>query len=372
MGPSRTSRIAVIDLFAGAGGLSVGAVAAGGDVRLAVDSDDVCEETLKANREAHTKVIRADLTLMAGADLRRLGKIGRKDSLVIVGGPPCQPFSKASYWTDPGDESRYRRARAAGKKATKPASPPPVKPDPRRDLIATFWNLVLDSKADAFVFENVPSLGHPRHRHILEWLIEEAERNRFLTAHGLVKAVRYGVPQKRERIFVLGVRGAKPELPAPSHAEDRPVTAGRAIRTYRARKYFEPEEVVKGRWAHLLPGIPPGWNYKAHTEWGGSSAPVFVTETRFWHFLLKLSPDLPSWTIPANPGPWTGPFHWDNRRLRTVELAALQGFPDGYIFCGNRRERVRQIGNAVPPILAARMVQEVLAAMGAGTESSAA
>jgi DNA (cytosine-5)-methyltransferase 1 len=121
--------------------------------------------------------------------------------------------------------------------------------------------------------------------------------------------------------------------------------------------------VVEGRWAEHLRTVPPGWNYKAHTAWGGHPNPTFVTETRFWNFLLKLSPDLPSWTIPANPGPWTGPFHWDSRRLRTPELAALQGFPGGYVFCGTRRERVRQIGNAAPTQLSAVMTRAVVAAI---------
>jgi DNA (cytosine-5)-methyltransferase 1 len=88
-----------------------------------------------------------------------------------------------------------------------------------------------------------------------------------------------------------------------------------------------------------------------------------VAETRFWNFLLKLDPKLPSWTIPANPGPWIGPFHWESRRLRTPELAVLQGFPVDYVFAGSRRERVRQIGNAVPPPLACAAVKAVIEAM---------
>jgi len=102
-------------------------------------------------------------------------------------------------------------------------------------------------------------------------------------------------------------------------------------------------------------------NYKAHTAWSGHPNPAFVTETRFWNFLLKLSPNLPSWTIAASPGPWTGPFHWESRRLRTPELAALQSFPIGYKFQGSRRERVKQIGNAVPPLLAKKMLEKTIA-----------
>ena len=125
-------------------------------------------------------------------------------------------------------------------------------------------------------------------------------------------------------------------------------------------KYFEPEEVISGRWAQHLAEIPPGWNYKALTEWAGHKNPSFVTETRFWNFLLKLSPDRPSSTIAASPGPWTGPFHWTNRRLRTPELAALQGFPRGYKFEGPRRERIRQLGNAVPVPLAEVMIRSLI------------
>ena len=143
----------------------------------------------------------------------------------------------------------------------------------------------------------------------------------------------------------------------------RAVTAGQAIRRYASARYAEPEEEVTGRWAEHLRTVPPGWNYKAHTAWGGHPHPSFETETRFWSFLLKLNPDLPSWTIPANPGPWVGPFHWDSRRLRTPELAALQGFPHGYRFVGDRRSRVRQIGNAVPPPLARRMVEATVTAL---------
>jgi DNA (cytosine-5)-methyltransferase 1 len=179
------------------------------------------------------------------------------------------------------------------------------------------------------------------------------------------------VAQRRERVFILGARAGLPVRPAPSHAIDHrssdgllpAVTAKQAIRDFAGREYAEPEEVVRGRWAEHLRTVPPGWNYKAHTAWGGHPNPTFETETRFWSFLLKLHPDKPSWTVPANPGPWVGPFHWRSRRLRTPELAAIQGFPAGYRFAGDRRSRVRQIGNAVPPPLGRRMIEATVAAM---------
>ena len=105
--------------------------------------------------------------------------------------------------------------------------------------------------------------------------------------------------------------------------------------------------------------VPPGKNYKALTAWAGYENPKFVAEKRYWSFLLKLSPDLPSWTITAQPGPWIGPFHWDNRRLRAPEAAALQTFPRGYKFFGTRRSVQKQIGNAVPCLMGKAMIEYV-------------
>jgi DNA (cytosine-5)-methyltransferase 1 len=227
---------------------------------------------------------------------------------------------------------------------------------------------VVEANADGFVFENVASLLAPRNRPMLDSFVAETHRAGFETTLIRANAVEFGVPQRRERVFVLGAKDSRPVAPTPTHTlkteqfpDRRPATtAGPALAPFKSRRFFEPEEVVEGRWAEHLRTVPPGWNYKAHTAWGGHPNPTFVTETRFWNFLLKLSPDLASWTIPANPGPWTGPFHWDTRRLRTPELAALQGFPEGYMFTGSRRERVRQIGNAAPPPLAAPMIRSVV------------
>ena len=98
-------------------------------------------------------------------------------------------------------------------------------------------------------------------------------------------------------------------------------------------------------------------NYKALTAWYGYENPKFVADKRFWSFLLKLSPDKPSWTITAQPGPWVGPFHWDNRRWRVPEIAAIQSFPTGYRFYGSRRSVQKQIGNAVPSLMGQAMVE---------------
>jgi len=364
-------KINVIDLFAGAGGFSVGASLAGANVAASVEMDRFACQTLRANTKYHGAVIEGDVCDLRGEKLRAAAGLKRTDPLIIVGGPPCQPFSKAAYWTESGNDAAYRRARSNGIEMERP--PPPTEPrkDERRDLVSEFMKLVLDSRADGFVFENVPSIKHPRNRQIYEALVATAQRAGYDLVELDVNAVEYGVAQMRQRVVVLGSKRGAIKAPKPSHkanenstARKPTVTAAEALEGFNGRQYFEPEEIISGRWAAHLAEVPPGGNYKAHTAWAGHPNPTFVTETRFWNFLLKLAPERPSWTIAATPGPWTGPFHWSNRRLRTAELAALQGFPLGYAIEGSRRERVRQMGNAVPVPVAKAMIGSVLATFG--------
>lgn len=366
---SVNNNISLIDLFSGAGGLGLGAKWAGGNLRLSVDNDPVSCETLNANRLSHAGlVLQADVASVSGAQIRKAAGLSKTEPVIVIGGPPCQPFSKAAYWTDSGEDSRYRRARARGKHYPRPSGPTKPRPDKRRSLVEEYLRLVVELRAQGFLFENVPSLLHPRNRGTMDALLRSFHDNGYKTRLVKAMATEYGVPQMRERIFVLGLRSAVPDEPHPTHSSTasngfaKIITAGEALRGLSTRKFFEPEEVVTGRWARHLRSIPPGWNYKYHTKWAGHRKPSFEAETRFWNFLLKLSPEKPSWTISANPGPWTGPFHWDGRRLRTAELAALQTFPKDYQFMGNRRDRVRQIGNAVPPLLAMHMCRPLVKA----------
>lgn len=360
------AKMPVIDLFAGAGGLSIGATDAGCKVHACVELDAVACKTLRANASYHGAVLEADVAAITGLDLRQAGGLAPGDPLIVVGGAPCQPFSKAAYWVEDGEESRYRRARAAGIAMEKPAAPTEARADARRTLVEEFWRLIFESNADGFVFENVPSIKHPRNKPVLDGFRHAAEAAGYNVTQVTANAAEYGVAQTRERVFLLGAKRGTPAAPEASHTlknevgRKAAVTAGQALEGFDRPQYFEPEELIVGRWAEHLRTVPPGSNYKAHTAWAGHPNPTFEAETRFWNFLLKLSPDRPSWTIAASPGPWTGPFHWANRRLRSVEMAALQGFPEGYTLVGSRRERVRQLGNAVPPPLARRMVEAVL------------
>ena len=343
----------IVSVFSGAGGLDLGAEDAGGRVRVAVEPDQLCAQTLHANRRffPESTPLERRIEGLSIDELLASARLRTGDAALLIGGPPCQPFSKSGYWLG------ERRPGLA---------------DPRAELVDEYVRVLRGVRPAGFVLENVPSLVHPAHADVFEGILEGARSAGYAVSWWRLHAAEFGVPQTRPRVVVAGLRGAHPPTPPrPSHwwrEADRtrvrglkaPETAGRWIAHLDKEPYWEPEEAIRGRWAAHLLEVPPGWNYKWHTEWAGHPDPTWVTEKMFWTFLLKLSPNRPSWTIQASPGPWTGPFHWSNRRLRTQELAALQTFPPTYAFAGARRARIRQIGNAVPPLLASKVIASLL------------
>jgi len=364
--------IPVVDLFAGAGGFGIASRIVGADLRLSVEIDHWACETLRLNEIDDRHAIHEGSVLeLTGEGLRQMAGLSMSDPLVVIGGAPCQPFSKNAYWTDPGEDSRLRLAFYRGDHSTykRPPSITEARPDHRRNLLLEFARLTIEAKADGFVLENVASIFHPRNRPTVQAFVDTMENSGMKISIFKGNSAEFGVPQKRQRVFILGARSRVPECPEVTHGDASSVylkpfmTVGEAISAYAGEEFFEPEEIVSGRWANHLAHVPPGWNYKAHTAWAGHPNPTFEAESRFWNFLLKLHPEKLSWTVAASPGPWTGPFHWETRRLRTPELAAIQSFPEGYRFAGSRRERVKQIGNAVPPKMAAAVVAKVLEAI---------
>lgn len=344
------NNIVAVSLFSGAGGLDIASTLAGVPVVSSTDFDSDCIETLKLNDLyfGDTTIIPGDLHTIDSSIFKNVVKEKANDAkFIVIGGAPCQPFSKAGYWV--GNQSR----RGIN--------------DPRANLVNEYLRVVTDLEPDGFVFENVESLLHPSHKIIVEKFIEIIEEAGYSYKIIKANALDYGVSQKRKRIFIIGTKGTfKSDIPDKTHgAPDkiegtslRPyVNVGDAIRGFDGDEFFEPYEVVDGgTYAADLKEVPPGMNYKALTAWAGYPNPKFVADKRFWNFLLKLSPDLPSWTITAQPGPWVGPFHWDNRRLRVPEAAAIQSFPRGYKFHGSRRSIQKQIGNAVPPLMGKSMI----------------
>ena len=342
------SDIVAISLFSGAGGLDVASFLAGIPVICSTDYDSDCIQTLKMNDLfADTDIIEGDLHTIDSTVFRESLDRHQHKKFIVIGGAPCQPFSKAGYWV--GNQTR----RGIN--------------DPRATLVNEFLRVVTDLHPDGFVFENVESLMHPTNKVIVERFLEIITELGYKFKIVRANALDYGVSQKRQRLFIIGTTGEfKEEAPRKTHCDPSQceatgllpyVNVGEVIKGFDGPEYFEPEEVTdNGTYGPDLRDVPPGMNYKALTAWYGYPNPKFVAEKRYWSFLLKLSPDMPSWTITAQPGPWIGPFHWDNRRLRVPEVAAIQCFPKGYKFYGTRRSIQKQIGNAVPSLMGKAMI----------------
>lgn len=338
-----------ISLFSGAGGLDIGSVMADIPVAFSIDIEKDCIETLSLNKEFnHTTAICGNLSEYKSEEIKKLADINEDEKFIVIGGAPCQPFSKNGYWVT----NKVRKGIN----------------DPRATLVNEFLRVVLDLSPDGFVFENVESLMHPTNKVIVDSFINIVEEEGY--SYKIIKAnsLNYGVPQKRKRLFIIGTKGTfKSEEPKVTHSDQtsilapdlKPfVTVGEVISEFDTPEFFEKEEETNGGTYHEdLLEVPPGMNYKALTAWAGYPNPKFIADKRFWNFLLKLHPDKPSWTITAQPGPWVGPFHWTSRRLRVPEIAAIQSFPKEYKFFGSRRSIQKQIGNAVPPLMGKAMIK---------------
>ena len=344
--------IVSVSLFSGAGGLDIASFMAGVPVVSSTDFESDCIQTLKANEKffGKTEIIEGDLHEIDSEVFKGIVERNNPKKFIVIGGAPCQPFSKAGYWVT----NQVRRGIN----------------DPRATLVNEYLRVIVDLKPDGFVFENVESLMHPTNKVIVEKFIEIIEDEGYKYKIVKANALDYGVPQKRKRLFILGTKGDfKTDAPVKTHADPKEceekgllpyVNVGPAIAGYEGDEYHEDYEVAEGgTYYDDLCEVPPGMNYKALTAWAGYPNPKFVADKRFWSFLLKLSPDKPSWTICAQPGPWVGPFHWDNRRLRVPEVAAIQTFPKDYHFCGSRRSVQKQIGNAVPCLMGKAMIEFV-------------
>lgn len=342
--------IVAVSLFSGAGGLDIASFMAGIPVILSTDFDADCIKTLKANEKyfGKTEIIEGDLHSISSEVFSNIIKKRNPHKFIVIGGAPCQPFSKAGYWV--------------GNQVRKGIN------DPRATLVNEYLRVISELLPDGFVFENVESLLHPSNKIIVDRFIEIIQEIGY--THKIIKgnALEYGVPQRRKRIFIIGTKGHfKTFEPRKTHGDPKTcysqnllpyVSVGEVIADFADDKYFEEYEVTKdGTYYSELCEIPMGQNYKALTAWAGHPNPKFIADKRFWNFLLKLSPHAPSWTICAQPGPWVGPFHWENRRLRIPEIAAIQTFPYGYKFEGNRRSIQKQIGNAVPCLMGKAMIE---------------
>lgn len=341
-----------ISLYTGVGGLDFGLEAAGIETAVAVEMDRACCRTIRLNRR--WPVIEGDIHDVTSKQILRTAGLRKGQADLLVGGPPCQPFSKSSYWVS-GDSLRLD--------------------DPRADTLGAYLRVLRDTRPRAFLLENVYGLAYKGKSEGLQLLlrgIEQINREtkaKYSVACAVLNTADYGVPQTRERVFLIGSRDGTPfRFPSRTHAatEDNALidvrlephrTAWDALGNLTPNG-TEPGLEVAGRWGALLPSIPEGQNYLWHTPRMGGS-PLFGWRTRYWSFLLKLAKNRPSWTIQAQPGPYIGPFHWTNRRLTAEEMCRLQTFPDGLRFEASRNEVQKMLGNAVPSLIAEVLAREI-------------
>ena len=345
------SHLKIISLYTGAGGLDYGFEAAGFDTVFANDSDHDSCETLRRNRK--WPVLERSIFEVPTKEILEIAGADRGDIDLVIGGPPCQPFSKSGYWAR-GDAARLK--------------------DPRAATLDAFLRVIEEVQPRAFLLENVYGIAYYEKSEGIQLLLGKIARinhltgTRYVPETTVLNAAWFGVPQLRERFFLVAARdGSHFDFPkamfdAPSDGQQ---TFG-ALPSYRTawdtladvRPETGEDLEVRGKWAGLLPSIPEGQNYLYHTD-RGDGMPLFGWRRRYWNFLLKLAKALPSWTIQAQPGPAVGPFHWENRRLSHRELCRLQTFPDDVHVYGNRMSVQRQIGNAVPSLLAEVLAREI-------------
>ena len=384
MGITRTKPLglAVGDLFCGAGGLSAGFRSAGYDVTFALDKDEDSCRTYERNFGFAPE--HAPITAFAPSDLA--SKMHGVD--VIVGGPSCQTFStqgRRFTWADPEDE--------------------------RTALWRHMLAVVAEVRPRAFLLENVPGLSHKglayeKQGHAQGEIIDHFRSLGYDVRAAILLAADYGVPQLRRRLFVVGVLEELTfEFPLVTHLggwrrdtldlweEKRirrgpppPPVAGRGDRrptTSAGRDWVPPTctpgkrnpatrsscvRVGKGPCETTRPGssATSTWLWYATYRQGGTwrDIPPHLLPERFQggmrrtdstNLLGRLDPERPAYTITTQfnnvtAGCFTHPF--EDRALSIREGARLQSFPDRFEFSGVPASRCRQIGNAVPPLLA--------------------
>ena len=302
------SGLSLVSLFSGGGGLDIGFERAGFDVEMCVDNDPSSCETLRWNRPSW-RVFEGNVE-----DYRPPQDL-RVDA--VIGGPPCQGFS------------------TAGK-----GNPD----DPRNFLWMEYFRIVESVQPRVVVIENVAGMAHKKNGDHISGIFATLEELGYQYVSGVLNAADFGVPQNRKRLIIVGAQRFTPTLPSPSIGDPMTVMAaiGDLVGAVDPSINQEPNQHaahVVERWSHLLPG---------------ESDPRYRRS--------RLDPDLPSCTIRAggSHGPrgdhlagFHPPIHPTLPRQLTVrEAARIQSFPDEWIFMGSKTAQGRQVGNAVPVLLA--------------------
>lgn len=337
-----SKELRIIDCFCGAGGLSLGFEKAGFKVVYAFDLDEASIKTYKNNPQHHHgpafvrdiyKVNKKSIEEDLG------GKLGEID--VVIGGPPCQGFSVQRR----GDDN-----------------------DPRNHLVLEYIRVILDIKPRFFVMENVGGLLSPRGRPYLEELKKRCEEAGYIIKRDKLIASNYGVPQSRKRVFIVGekAKGGKTcfSFPKPSGEPEK------TVRDAIADLMHVDEECIPNHKADKLSAINLERIKSIKEGEGRDSLPEHLqlnchknnTGHRHLDTYGRMAWDKPSPTVTARFDSFSRGRFGHPELDRTITLregARLQTFPDDFEFLGSKVEVARQIGNAVPPVLAEKVAEEI-------------
>lgn len=320
-----------IDLFCGAGGLSLGLERAGFRSVLGVDLNrDACATYRHAMPHAQVlerSILEIDFRQWRGIDL-------------IAGGPPCQPFSNGGKRLASTD---------------------------MRDMLPEFVRAVNEARPRAFVLENVAGLLAPRNRNYFNKILSNFHSDYSILPPKLINAADYGVPQKRLRVMVIGFLKGGLDFPAPTHRPDSYVPAGSVLSLEQLQGDLNPSKVIYAKKPDLRVSPYAGQLFNG----GGRAinleqpAPTILASAggNKTHFIDQLGLVPPYHRHLRNGGrPRSG--HLEGaRRLTVLESAILQTFPAEMAFEGSRSSQYAQIGNAVPPRLAEVVGSSLAAAL---------
>ena len=341
-----TDKPTVIDMFCGAGGLSYGFERAGFNILLGIDNDMAALKTFELNHK-NSKYICGDISKITYTDIKKI--TGNTIIDVIVGGPPCQGMS---------------------------LSGPRKFDDPRNKLYLSFIRLVKEIQPKGFIIENVPGLVRLFGGEIKNNIIKTFNDIGYQIDYDILCSANYGVPQTRKRVIFIGYKTGKFKFPMIDNKyvscidalSDLPPlieSTGELEMGYYTEPQSEYQKLMRKRSKtvrnHIaakhsdnvqktISLIPPGGNYKSLPEGYKSTRNFHVAWTRF-------PDDKPAPTIDTGH---RHHFHYKYNRVPTVrECARLQSFPDDFIFIGNKTEQFRQVGNAVPPLMAQKIAEQV-------------
>ncbi len=341
----------VLSIFSGGGGIDCGFKKAGFTICFSTDFWQPACDTLENNKVGKLVLCEDIRNVDYAASLASIG-MKLSDIDVLVGGPPCPAYSKSRFY------------RTDKKRALE---------DENSFTLYEYFRALDEIRPKVFFFENVFGFVYKPHKAAFDLLKEKAEEFNYEITYKVVNTADYGVPQTRERFICVGVRrdfAGSFEFPAETHYNPEKVD----LFSYEKKPWVTCKEVIGdldydlpedkdmqagSKHKDLLKLVPPGDNYLYFTEERGYPEPLFKWRSRYWSFLLKLSPDRPSWTIQASFSNNMGPFHWKNRFLRINEIKRIQTFDDDYELSGDFKEQWRQVGNAVP-VKMAQIVAEAI------------